>query len=82
MTDYAFFKLCEARFGINRGVYNTIDDMFYQRGIKHILSRRKTIVAFLVFATGTAGDIENPRYKFGHGGLSAKLSQYCLVNNL
>ena len=28
-TDYSFQKLCEREYGINRGVYNTIDRWFY-----------------------------------------------------
>lgn len=82
MTDYAFMKLCETSYGINRGVFNTIDSMLYERGIKNILIRRKTILSFLEFAVGTSHDPEGRRNKFGPGGLALKINQFCLVNKL
>lgn len=82
MTDFSFMKYCEAQFGINRGVFNTIDSMLYEKGIKNILIRRKTILSFLEFAVGPSSSSEYRRSKFGPGGLSLKINEYCLFNKL
>lgn len=68
LPDLSFIRLCESRYGINRGVYNTIDLWFYDQGLKDIVERRKTMLSFLE---------GNSRQPFGHGGLSVKLQKYC-----
>ncbi|MBP1155362.1 MULTISPECIES: hypothetical protein [unclassified Paenibacillus] len=82
MTDYSFMKLCETSYGINRGVFNTIDSMLYERGIKNILIRRKTILSFLEYVVVLSNEPEGRRNMFGPGGLSLKINQFCLVNKL
>lgn len=42
-TDLHFFRYCEDNFGINRGVYNTIDQWFYKR-ISIVLQREDYIL--------------------------------------
>jgi riboflavin kinase len=79
MPDLPFFELCEQNFGINRGVFNTIDSMFYEKGFKNIHSRRKEILTFLKYSFGEPKGIKCSRNKFGHGGLSLKLNEYCLI---
>ena len=77
LPDLQFCKLCEDIFGVNRGVYNTIDDWFYRKGIDEILIRRSVILDFLVFSCGHS--INQPckgRFKFGHGGLTIKLEEF------
>jgi hypothetical protein len=76
LTDFSFSKLCENTFGVNRGVYNTIDSKFYEQGIRDIISRRKTIISFLTFAVGTSGDLKCHKPNFGHGGLSLKINEF------
>lgn len=68
LPDLSFIRLCESRYGINRGIYNTIDLWFYEQGFIDIVERRKTILSFLD---------GNSRQRFGHGGLSIKLQEYC-----
>lgn len=74
MTDLSFAKSCEVRFGLNKGVFNTIDMWFYERGVTHILERRQTILKFLE----TIHDSYKPagRIRFGPGGLTAKLNEF------
>ena len=67
LPDISFIRLCESQYGINRGIYNTIDLWFYEQGLKDIVERRKTILSFL---NG------NSRRPFGNGGLSIKLQEY------
>ncbi|MEW9673533.1 hypothetical protein [Ammoniphilus sp. 3BR4] len=72
LPDLSFIRLCESQYGINRGVYNTIDTWFYEQGWKGIVERRETILRFLD---------RNSFQRFGHGGLSIKLQEYCgLIN--
>ncbi|GAA3331356.1 hypothetical protein GCM10020331_087640 [Ectobacillus funiculus] len=49
LPDLTFVDLCESNYGINRGVYNTIDAWFYKHGLKDILDRRRNILSFLEF---------------------------------
>ncbi|MFJ5717535.1 riboflavin kinase [Neobacillus sp. NPDC093127] len=72
LTDLAFIQLCEGKHGINRGVYNTIDNWIYNQGIKNILERRRLLLAFLE----SIRDHENSRKKFGPGGLRPKLEEF------
>jgi riboflavin kinase len=78
LTDLSFSKLCENKFGINRGIYNTIDSTFYEKGIRDIISRRETIISFLTFAVGTSGDLKCHQHRFGQGGLSLKINEFLL----
>lgn len=52
--------------------------MFYEKGINNILNRRKIILSFLEFVVDTPCH----SYKFGHGGLSLKFNEYCLLNKI
>jgi riboflavin kinase len=74
--DYRFAAWCRRQYGINRGIYNTIDDALYRFGLKDIATRRKTIVSFLdeVYQSGKCR--EKDRVKFGKGMLMATLHQY------
>ena len=80
LPDLQFVQFCEERFGLNRGIYNTIDSWFFHKGIIDIVNRRKTIVHFL---ENIAQPTQNGKLKFGHGGLSSYLSAYwdALPNN-
>lgn len=68
-TDHSFQKLCEKKYGINRGVYNTIDKWFYEAGIKNIILRRKEILNFLDYVVQSLSLSKSSKIKFGSGGL-------------
>lgn len=70
-TDYSFQKLCENKYGINRGVYNVIDNWFYEQSIIRVQERRSLILSFLHYVTSNSKKI-----KFGKGGLRHKLEEY------
>lgn len=72
LTDLMFFKYCEKNFNINRGVYNTIDNWFYDKGILNIEQRRIQIISFLVYKC----EESSLDSQFGKGGLSFKLKKY------
>lgn len=76
LPDLQFYNWCNRQYQVNRGVYNTIDQWFYEYGIVAIHSRRIQILAFLDFAKDEML-IEQPKYiRFGHGGLSKKLNEF------
>lgn len=73
LPDLQFVRFCEEKYGVNRGVYNTIDSWFYRKGLIDIVIRRKTIIQFLEYVSYS---YRNSKVKFGHGGLSSCLSNY------
>lgn len=75
LTDLSFAHVCADKYGINRGVFNTIDEWFYRQGLQNILERRKNILSFLEFIKGKS-EFKNSRCKFGPGGLMTKLQEY------
>lgn len=75
VPDLSFTNFCNEKYGINRGVYNTIDAWFYKKGIHQILERRKLILSFLDFVKEKYST-ENGRIKFGPGGLVVKLEEF------
>lgn len=75
LTDLSFIDFCNKKYGINRGIYNTIDAWFYKQGVKDILERRNTILSFFEFIKGKT-ESKNNRCKFGNGGLTIKLNDF------
>jgi len=76
MPDLTFVRFCEEEYGINRGIYNTVDEWFYDQGEKGIVKRRKLILEFFK-SLGLKGD-ENGKVKFGSKGLKGRLNHFLL----
>ncbi|MET3508203.1 hypothetical protein [Halalkalibacter oceani] len=74
--DLSFFQYCQQIYGINRGVYNTIDDHFFSHGLSDILQRRPKILAFLSYLEASNGRGENGRLKIGRKGLTMRLQEF------
>lgn len=72
MPDLLFSKFCEKQFEINKGVYNTIDQWFYQQGVSQIVNRRKMILSFCQNVRLSGQE----KVKFGPGGLTTKLNLF------
>lgn len=75
-TDYSFQKYCNDNFGINRGVYNTIESWFFTKGIKNITLRREIILHFLEYIANDKYHQEQTKIKFGSGRLVINLNEY------
>lgn len=75
LTDLSFIQVCFEKYGINRGIYNTIDSWFYEQGINNIIERRKNIIFFLEFISSRV-EMKNCRKKFGNGGLKVTLEEF------
>lgn len=77
LPDLQFFCMCQKKYKLNKGVFNTIDSWFYDYGIVSVISRRIYILAFLDFVKEVETDVASYKYiRFGHGGLSNKLNQF------
>jgi hypothetical protein len=75
LPDLQFIQLCISYFGINRGVYNTIDNWFFENGIMNILERRSRIYHFLS-KCHEINLAKDGKIKFGPGNLSRILTEY------
>ncbi|MEK5037341.1 hypothetical protein [Sporosarcina sp. FSL K6-3457] len=77
LPDLQFFKWCDRQFGVNRGVFNTIDNWFYENGIVNVYCRRILLLEFLKFSLEEGlWQGESKFIKFGHGGLATKLNEF------
>ncbi|WP_416435088.1 hypothetical protein [Priestia megaterium] len=77
LPDLVFVQLCEEKYNINRGVYNTIDNWLNLKGIKHIIDRRVAIVDFFEYVTTYyLNTNKSGKLKFGNGGLTDKLENF------
>ena|GEM_PF-1598275 len=76
LPNVRFYHWCEAQYGLNKGIFNTIDDWFYEHGIENILFRRAYLIAFLELASAQSAKEERKLVRFGSGGLSAKLHEF------
>ncbi|WP_256358076.1 hypothetical protein [Bacillus sp. sid0103] len=77
LPDLQFFQWCHLQYGLNKGVYNTIDQWFYGFGIEHIHYRRIYILKFLDF-TKECGVVKDQQkfIRFGNGGLIRSLQRF------
>lgn len=77
--DLQFFKLCYERFGVNRGVFNTIDNWLYEHGATNVYSRRKLVIDFLHYAVRLQPTNERTKFiKFGQGTLTTRLMEFVI----
>lgn len=75
LNDLSFIRLCSESYGINKGIYNTIDAWFYDQGVTNILERRKNILFFLEYIN-QKNETKRSKQKFGSGGLTTNLQEY------
>lgn len=77
LPDIYFQQKCEQEFGLNKGIYNTIDIYFFKAGIQPIESRRRVIVEFLTYCVENNWvDLKKERLKFGAGNLTLCLKNF------
>lgn len=79
LPDLQFFIWCNQEYGVNRGVYNTIEQSFYEYGIVNIHQRRIHLLAFLDFVKDEKQD-QMKFIRFGHGGLNRKIKEFFKVS--
>lgn len=77
LPDLSFYNKCNEQYRINRGIYNSIDNWFYEYGVINIMFRRIYILAFLEFVKKENKEVNSQKLiKFGHGGLAIKLKEF------
>ena len=79
LPDLQFFIWCNQQYGVNRGVYNTIEQAFYEYGIVNIYNRRIQLLAFLDFVKDEMQD-QTKFIRFGHGGLTRKMKEFLNIS--
>src|SRR5699024_10000028 len=72
LPDLKFVRFCEEKYGINRGIYNTVDEWFYEQGIEGIVRRREIIMDFFK----SLNESENRKVTFGSKRLREKFNHY------
>jgi riboflavin kinase len=76
LPDLSFVRYCQEQYGINRGVYNTIDLWFYEKGFYNIVERREVTLSFLQYSHIGTG--KKNRITFGKSGLTKLLNDFLL----
>ncbi|RST72256.1 hypothetical protein D4T97_016575 [Siminovitchia acidinfaciens] len=77
MPDLYFYKWCDLKYGINRGIYNTIDALLYEKGYTDVYERRFILTRFL--AHSLKQDLYDEKanaIKFGRGNLTIKVTEF------
>lgn len=73
LPDWEFTNRIQAKYGLNKGVYNEIDSKLYHAGIRNIKKRRLFIIHFL---DNNKHLSVNGKLKFGYKKLTIYLSNY------
>ena len=76
LPDLHFFLSCQNKYKINKGVFNTIDNWFYEHGVLPIIHRRIHILAFLDYVNQKSDSISHKYVRFGNGGLTKTLNEF------
>ncbi|MCH6266437.1 MULTISPECIES: hypothetical protein [Neobacillus] len=83
VPDYTFQKSIEMNYGINRGIYNRIDEWFFEQGIQDVMTRRLVIVEFSNFVVEPKMNMgTTAKTRFGSGGLVKRLNDFWNVRPL
>lgn len=81
LPDIQFVTYCFESFGLNRGIYNTIDQWLYEFGFANIMQRRQIIVAFLdEMKQKDSRERSSSILRFGKGGLTKQLYDFVQLN--
>ncbi|MFD0679817.1 MULTISPECIES: RNA-binding protein [unclassified Paenibacillus] len=77
LPDIQFVNYCYQTFGLNRGIYNTIDQWLYDFGFRDIVGRRELTIAFLNDVQKKNGkERTGTILRFGKGGLTKQLYDF------
>lgn len=74
LPDKKFVDWCFEHYSINRGVFNVIDNWFFEYGIHNIINRRTTMIEYLKYLQANESQTCNKKYfQFGKGGVKNSL---------
>jgi len=74
--DILFVKYCEGTYGVNRGIYNTIDEYFFQNGLDNVIQRRKMILEFFQYLKKCNVYKTTGKLVVGNKGLTMRLREF------
>ncbi|GIQ69541.1 hypothetical protein XYCOK13_23650 [Xylanibacillus composti] len=74
--DIVLAQYCHDQFGLNKGVYNTIDEWLFSHGEQDVILRRTQMVRFLEDCKNRAGYSAAGQLTFGRGTLTEKLALF------
>lgn len=76
LPDILFVKHCEKEYGLNRGVYNTIDQWFFEKNSELTVEmRRKLIILFIEYFKSDFVDNQE-KFVVGKGNLVNYLNNF------
>ena len=76
LTDLGFQRFCENEYGINRGIYNVVDQWFYDNGFRNVMQRRREILNFFQLEKDEKDNLIQGKIKFGRNRLKSRLEYY------
>ncbi|WP_051302572.1 hypothetical protein [Salibacterium aidingense] len=77
LPDKKFVDWCTENYTINRGVFNVIDNWFFDHGLKDIIQRRTAIIQYLKFLQNWSDPDSNKLFvSFGKGGVKRSLCYF------
>ena len=75
LPNLSLIRLCNEKFGVSRGLYNTIDILFYERGFQDVIVRRKAIIEYLQYVQ-EQNEVVSEKVKFQRGKLQESIDEY------
>lgn len=77
LPDLQFYKWCGLKYGINRGIYNTIDALLFEKGYIDVYDRRFALIRFLEYSLKEdLYDDKAKAIKFGRGNLTVMVHEF------
>lgn len=76
LPDIQFVNYCFQTYGLNRGIYNTIDQWLFTFGYREIIGRRRITIDFLKDIHNKHGRDRSSILRFGKGGLTKQLHDF------
>ncbi|MBM7599219.1 hypothetical protein JOC34_001587 [Virgibacillus halotolerans] len=75
LPDRKFIDWCIEEYSVNQGIFNVIDQWFFDYGLENIIVRRKAIISFLLHANLHVS--KGKTYiQFGKGGVKKSLHYF------
>ncbi|PIC63234.1 hypothetical protein CSV79_12895 [Sporosarcina sp. P13] len=79
ITDSSIVSICNKIYGVNKGIFNKIDEWFYHIGVVNIKERRRTILLFMEHIQLNKISTQST-VPFGSGGLRIMFDSFVESN--
>ncbi|PIC63242.1 hypothetical protein CSV79_12945 [Sporosarcina sp. P13] len=78
LPNLSFIRHCSEEYKVSRGLYNTIDLFFYERGYQDVIERRRNILSYLDYLQNNKIHPDD-RIRFESGALKESMDKYLLT---